>query len=71
MVYVYCPIGRRASLDEGIFEWFRGFSGLEHPGGIDAAQEGVLAMKSTMTSANSGPQSSWRKWPPPLIVVWG
>ena len=26
-------------------------------------------MKSITTEANSGPRSSWRKWPPPSIVV--
>jgi hypothetical protein len=28
-------------------------------------------MKSTITRASSSPLSSWRKWPPPAIVVCG
>ena len=28
-------------------------------------------MRSITTWASSGPRSSWRKWPPPSIVVWG
>ena len=30
----------------------------------------VVRMNSATTAANSGPRSSWRKWPPPAIVVW-
>ncbi len=32
---------------------------------------GVDATKEITTWASSSPQSSWRKWPPPTIVVWG
>ena len=31
----------------------------------------VVVTKSTTTRASSGPRSSWRKWPPPSIVVCG
>src|SRR5581483_7274165 len=31
---------------------------------------GLAWMKSMTTAASSGPRSSWRKWPPPLIVWW-
>ena len=31
----------------------------------------VAATKSTTTRASSSPQSSWRKWPPPTMVVCG
>jgi len=35
------------------------------------ADHGVEATKETTTSASSSPQSSWRKCPPPTIVVCG
>ena len=34
-------------------------------------RRGVAPMKSTMTWASTSPLSSWRKWPPPSMVVWG
>jgi hypothetical protein len=39
------------------------------PGG--SIQGAVLAINSTITRANSSPQSSCKKWPPPCMRVWG
>ena len=36
-----------------------------------AHHDRVASMKSMTTRASSGPRSSWRKWPPPSIVVCG
>ena len=37
----------------------------------DVSGAGSPAMNSTTTAASSSPLSSWRKWPPPTMVVCG
>src|SRR5438034_11527939 len=39
--------------------------------GVGVVPQLALAIKSTTTLASSSPLSSWRKWPPPTIVVCG